>query len=287
MAMVVKMKEAQEISPAFEIITITPAMASSWLEASKFDNRRVDDRNVDKIARDIKAGKWIFDGNPIRFDSEGNIVDGQHRLWGIITSGKAIQSAVVRGLSEDAKNVIDTGKARSNHDILHFNGYKNNLPLATATRLWIGYRTNGRDMKKWASSNSSRRLSINEILREIKTTPGIPEAVQATLGNKFSRKLIGNGTAAFCFYILNKIDSSDCNEFFYLLDSGADLHDGNPILALRNWLMVKDYKSKNGGNVQIMIKMAVIIKAWNAFRKQRSIQRLSYAIDKEAFPTAE
>jgi hypothetical protein len=63
-----------------ELVEITPAMAREWLEKNIENNRGVGAQVVDAYARDMLAGKWYIPGDPIRFDEDGNLIDGQHRL---------------------------------------------------------------------------------------------------------------------------------------------------------------------------------------------------------------
>lgn len=273
-----------------EIMYISPAEASAWLGDNKFDNRRLDDRNVERIVRDIKAGKWVFDGNPIRFDKDGNIIDGQHRLWAIVKSGKQVQSMVVRGLDNEAKMTIDTGKARNISDIFHFHGYVNSSVLASVCRLAIGYRETDGNMWRWATQNSHKRLSTQELLKEAKANALAIAAVQSTISMPMTRKIMGVGMTAFAYYLL----TISCNDkylvdnFFLGVEKGVNLPVDSPILLLRNTLTIRDTylhaAEKQGGNKSMAYKLAIIIKAWNAYRSNKSFTKLRFDPEKENYP---
>lgn len=276
-----------ENSLEHEIITITPAMASSWLADNKFDNRNLADRLVDKIAKDIKEGKWVFDGSPIRFDKNNNVIDGQHRLWAIVTSGIAVKSLVIYGLSEESKDTIDTGKPRSNSDVLHFHGFVNTASLANSCRLSIGYRLNKGNLYNWAGGSSKLHCSSSQIVREAETNEDLVHCHQKIISYKFIKKFIGLGTASFCMHIFKKIDNMKADEFFYLLEKGENLQEGNPILSLRNALTIRDHltmKLAKGGNYRAAYLIALIIKAWNAYRDEKVVKHLSFVDDKESYP---
>lgn len=282
-----KLTPLKSDSPTTEIINISPAQASSWLENSKFDNRNISDRLVNKIARDIKNNKWIFDGTPIRFDKNNNVIDGHHRLWGIISAGLPVKSLVIRGLSDESKDTIDTGKARSNSDILHFHGFVNTASLANACRLSIGYRMNNGDLYKWARGSSKLHCSSSQIVEEAEKNIDLVHCHQKTISYKFIKKFIGFGTASFCMHIFGKINATKANEFFYLLEKGENLQEGNPILALRNSLTIRDHltmKLAKGGNYRSAYLIAIIIKAWNAYRDEKVVQRLYFNDEKESYP---
>ena len=271
-----------------QIVTITPAQASSWLDANKFHNRNLSDRNVDRIARDIKAGKWVFDGNPIRFDKENNILDGQHRLWAIVKSGKTVKSAVIRGLENEAKMVIDSGKSRSNTDFLHFQGYQNASVLAAVARLSIGYKDNGKDLWKWAQGTSAVRLTGQEIIAEVDANPNLEGAVKATMGLRFSRKILSPATVAFCYYLFASVEKNltRVDKFFMDFETGNNLHEDSPILSLRNTFTVRDIDlmERHGGNKVMAYRVALVIKAWNAWKDNEVIKRFQYKVTKDKYP---
>lgn len=273
-------------APYAETVTITPADAKEWLHNSRFENRRLDDRIVNKIRRDIKKGKWLFDGSPIRFDRDGNVLDGQHRLQAIINAGTAVESVVVRDLPKEAINTIDTGKSRSVADILHFGGHINASLLASACRLSIGYREFHGDLKKWVDSRARERLSTQEVLAEANNNPKLVEAVQNMVSRPSCGKMMGGGVASVAFMLFHRIDKYHAEVFFHAFDKGVGLELGSPILALRNTLLFRTYgEYKKNGNQAIVSKMAITIKAWNLYRKGKNIERLTYSPDKEEYPT--
>lgn len=280
-----KNRESNTLTSEFMIIT--PAMASAWLSDNKFDNRNLTDRLVDKIARDIKENKWVVDGSAIRFDKKGNVIDGQHRLWAIVTAGKPIESLVIHGLSEESKDIIDTGKTRSNSDILHFHGYVNTASLANACRLSIGYKKNEGNLYNWASGSSKLHCSSSEIVAEAESNRDLVNCHQKVISYKFIKKFIGLGTASFCLHIFSKLDKRKAEEFFYLLEKGENLKEGDPILALRNSLALRDHltmKLAKGGNYRTAYLIALVIKAWNAYRNGKQVKRLYFGDEKESYP---
>lgn len=287
------MKSSTKIS--HDIVNITPALAKHWLDESHFDNRRLDDRNVDKIARDICNNKWVFDGTPIRFDHNGNVLDGQHRLYAIVRANKPIDSLVVRGLSDVSKHTIDTGKSRSPGDVLHFYGFVNTNALANACRLYIGYQANQGDMRQWLYTASSKvRVSAAEMLNVAQGHPILVDAVNSFSSTRFCKQFIGQGTTALCYYILKKHTMQTGTDykvdgFFNQVEKGADLQDGSPILALRNALISLRQNNaalRKGGNAFVMYRTAFVFKAWNAIIAEKPIQVLRFT-ETEKFPMPE
>lgn len=69
------------------ILTVTPEMAAKLLEHNKW-NRPLNDLHVHRIKNQILKGKWQFNGDTIKVSADGDVLDGQHRLWAVISQGK-------------------------------------------------------------------------------------------------------------------------------------------------------------------------------------------------------
>lgn len=102
-------------------LDITPDMAVKWLEGNVM-NRPVCQGHVDAMSEDMKGHRWIPTHQGIAFDDKGTLVDGQQRLWAIFLSDRTIRMSVTRGLSAEAIELIDGGKARSLTDRMCING---------------------------------------------------------------------------------------------------------------------------------------------------------------------
>jgi hypothetical protein len=117
-----------------EQVNISPGIAQAWLDRN-LRNRRVRRALVRRLASDIRNDKWEVSGDAIRFDTDGNLIDGQHRLMACVEAGKAIRSFVVYGLDQSVQNVIDTGTVRSKGDMLALYGVSNANSVAYGYRL--------------------------------------------------------------------------------------------------------------------------------------------------------
>lgn len=268
----------------YEVVTITPIMAKQWLENSAFDNRKLDSTRIIKIASDIKKGKWIFDGTPIRFNGKDNILDGQHRLTAIVKADKEVSSLVIRGLETQSKNTIDTGKSRSVADVLHFNGHINTTTLAATGRLAVAYRDYKGDLAAWSKSSSRAAISNQEIVDEIANNSKLVNSIQSVISLRYVKRLIGGGTAGFIYYMFTKVSSQHlADSFFQSLERGHDLTLGSPILELRNTLALRDSKMGFSGQRRSTYNIALFIKAWNAWRGNEEAKQLRYSFEEE-FP---
>lgn len=123
--------------------TITPAKANAWLNRNT-SNRKLRDGVVEKYTVDMLAGKWTECIVPIVFYENGDIADGQHRLWAIVESDTTQRFFVLHGLSREAGLNIDMGLTRTLVDNARISGLNadiTNEMTATARALESGNRT--------------------------------------------------------------------------------------------------------------------------------------------------
>ena len=116
-----------------EIMTITPELAQEWLDRGGA-NRKITRRRVEAMAAAIQRGEWRLTGEAIKLDDEGRVRDGQNRLSAIVEAGIPVRSVVARGVTEEAFDVMDTGRSRTAADVLHIHGYPSQNALAAAAR---------------------------------------------------------------------------------------------------------------------------------------------------------
>ncbi|WP_460985736.1 ParB N-terminal domain-containing protein, partial [Staphylococcus aureus] len=70
------------------------------------------------------SGDWKNAGDTIRFDKDGSLIDGQHRLLACVNTNLAQNFLIVYGLDSEVFDVIDNGKGRTNADVLGMKHYK-------------------------------------------------------------------------------------------------------------------------------------------------------------------
>lgn len=115
-----------------EIIKITPELASEFLRKNMV-NRTPNDKRVKSYAEDMKAGRWQENGESIKFNVKGDMIDGQHRLMAIIKSGVTVKTAVTYDISDEV-SIMDRGRNRSTTDTLLIGG----LDKSLANNMMIG-----------------------------------------------------------------------------------------------------------------------------------------------------
>jgi len=123
-----------------ERITITPEMAKNVLETANKNNRTISQNEVNMLALEMKMGRFKDNGDTIKFDTNDNLIDGQHRLMAIVKSGiPLIDAIVVYGIDPDAVDTIDSGRKRSVSDKAKFRGMSMSRNLASVVRSRVQY----------------------------------------------------------------------------------------------------------------------------------------------------
>lgn len=107
---------------ADKIEHITPERAQLYLKKNHPRNRPISRQNVESLANEFKEGRYILTNDAIAFDTEGRLIDGQHRLSAIIRANLTLAMRVVTDLDTRAFAVINTGKKRADHERLYMMG---------------------------------------------------------------------------------------------------------------------------------------------------------------------
>ena len=103
-----------------KVTAMTPAMAMRILALHNGDNRQLFPSQVNKIAQSVKTHGWLFDGNPIAFNYQGNLTEGQHRLKFIAMQDDGeYDVVVVVGVEPDTFSNAALGKPRRPHDEIY------------------------------------------------------------------------------------------------------------------------------------------------------------------------
>lgn len=91
---------------------ITPEVAAELLALNFDRNRNVTPTAIKRYSRLICEDKWLL-AEPIKLSTDGRLIDGQHRLNAVISSGVAAPFIVVTGYPFESAQVLDQGRTRS------------------------------------------------------------------------------------------------------------------------------------------------------------------------------
>lgn len=224
--------------PLPEWVRISPAKAQVMIEHSldfseEFRNRRLTQTTVNFYRDEILAGRWAeYNGETIKLDADGVVLDGQHRLWAIIESGKTIDCLVLRGVDREDVGTVDIGKRRRAADFLG-DAHVRTVTLSASIG-WV-YRYNERVMMGGGTHN---RLSPTATRDLLDREPKIVESVW--VANAVSAELGIPSPMAFAHYVMFRWAGREkADEFFNRLADGVGLTATNPIYLLRRKLLAR------------------------------------------------
>lgn len=253
-----------------EFMEVTPAMADEWLDTN-IKNRNLRRRKVNEFTRDMINRNWRNIGDPIRFDTDGRLVDGQHRLTALLEAAEedpdiVIPLLVVRGVAPEDQVVMDTGTRRTAADQLKMQGYTNYAVLANAAKWLIFWERNALD----ADTVSIKNVTHTEIMAYVQRNPEIQNLVGEVVRLKTYYDL-PIGYVAAAWMICQRINAEDADDFFHRLADGVNLAGGDPILALRNRL--RELRTTRT-HLQGEVWLSLLIRAWNARREGVTLRKL-------------
>jgi hypothetical protein len=246
---------------------VDPVKARKWLKQNT-DNRRLRQHRVEDLVGAILRGEWQFDGSPIRFSKSGKLLDGQHRLAAIEKSGRSLQLLIVRGLPEEAQEVMDRNLGRKFSDVLQIAQEPNATTLAAATALVWRYEN-----RLFGKDGSRERPSFPQLHDVLNRNPELRRSVQAA-GSYVSKIKMPRTYLAAARTVLMVIDEKDTDYFFSELMAGAELTQIDPIFRLREALNQNAMsRSKKYSSDHLL---GLMFKAWNLYRAGESVKNLSY-----------
>lgn len=239
---------------------ITPDQAETWL-GHNHRNRTLRKQVVSRYARDMTNGKWLYNGEAIKFDIDGNLLDGQHRLQAIVESGVTVETEVVTGLAPDTQDVMDTGLKRSPGDMLALHGHPYVNMMAAAAKMALGVQTGDIVTRRFVPTSAEVKEWVD----------AHPDIVQSCENAKTwaPRADIRPALVAYTHWVLAQLDRQQADEFWAGVSSKVGLEDGDPRLALSHRLA--DLRRQHV-RLPDTAYLSMIYRAWNAWRQGRPLR---------------
>lgn len=261
--------------------TITPEKAETWLNLNK-NNRKLRDGVAERYADDMKHGRWTTCPEPISFYADGDLADGQHRLFAIIESGTTQTFPVAHGLDRVDGLNINTGLTRSVVDNARISGLDSGLSnelISVARAVELGV----------ASARGGKPLSNAEKLEMVaKHREACTWAIANGPHGRGLRNAAILAALARAWYYEEDIDR--LKRFSDVFSSGfADGNDESSAIALRNYFLQKPallttalwsdtfFKAMNAISYFMRGRKLTIIKGVNdeayPLKKQRKVRK--------------
>lgn len=241
-------------------------------------NRPIGDAHVHRIARQIVEKKWRYNGDTIKVSDNGEVLDGQHRLWAIIEAKTPVETLVVYGIARDAFATIDTiRRQRSGGDTLSLNGVGRHRNVAASALQWL-IRWQRGSIADWRAPVN--KIENSDIEDAWASHPTIMNAVDRAM---HMRSLTNPSLMAFLYYVLSNRNADLAERMMKTLEEPGPISLTDPFYKLREYFLADHHKRK-----EPLTTIALAIKAANAAHRNASIQVLRWnnqGITAEAFPT--
>lgn len=251
-------------------ILVSPRMAKEWLKKNE-NNRPVNKRWVSVLAKAMSAGKFKYNADTIRFDTKGNLLDGQHRLLAIIRSNTSVLVDIVVGLQADVFSTMDQNKNRSSTDIAKTSGFTNFRVAGSAVKSIIGINLG--DYKR----SFNPYIPAYDVEEFYKNNPKYDDVCEVASKIAKGHKMVSKTWVATYLWIFSDYDWDKAEQFVTQVAQGTNLKAGSPVLKLRNFIekvKLTPSLSMNRGALR-----ALTIKAWNAFVTDTPIKKLKFNPD--------
>lgn len=245
---------------------ITPEIAQDWLtNRNSPSNRNLSEYVAARYAKVMTEGRWMPTHQGIAFDSEGWLMDGQHRLRAVVLSGCVVEMFVIPDCDSATFAVLDNGHKRQASHLIKTPEPKTVAAaariLAVVTGVYIGTRTEG------GVYDGSMPTDI--ILDVADSWPELSDMAVASNGpykyGKINKPMHVAILAQACrTRYVDRIPS-----WIDGLTHGVGLQANDPRLLLRN-RFIRDSAILNGA-VDRGATYNLIAKAWNAHAQSRPL----------------
>jgi hypothetical protein len=253
--------------------TITPARAAEYLERNTA-NRPLTRRTVREFAEAMRRGEWRVTHQGIAFDTEGALVDGQHRLAAVVEADIPVEMTVFTDVPAGAFDVLDTGKRRNAADVLAIEGEKSATMLAAMVRtVWL---YENRPEINWSGGTAS--VTNHQIVATLDEHPklrdyvGVGEQIAAATG------MIKSAAGAASYLVARANTGTHLAPWFEGIIDGAGLSKGDPRLLFRRVMFA--HTRKQAGQVlrrrETREHVTLYLKAFNAWITGSQLTQLRY-----------
>lgn len=240
-----------------EVVKITPEMAKAMLQRNH-KNRPLNPHHVARMSTDMQKGNWIVNGDAIRLSSEGDLMDGQHRLNACVSSGVPFDTVLVRGLDTDAARTIDGGRKRTIADKFNMDGIKNAKALASALRVCA----------KIATQSKSFQPSDQDFYELMQIHGGLAESVSRYKNVPFR---LSSVLSAIHYIGTVTKGAKVADSFAETVRNGIPTRPNDPAHTFREWVI------RNCTGASHLPLEAVLIggcRAWTAYSEGKPLSRI-------------
>lgn len=262
---------------------VSPMLASSILAEHNTKNRKILPSHVTALAKNMKEGTWRFNGDSIRFDSNGTLIDGQHRLMAIVKSGCTIPCIFVVGLDPDTIKCIDIEmKPRNLKNLFEFDFVKCPGVKATTIRRYFALRDGYVTLRGGSGGLMNGTLVTETIETKYNFYYENEDVINQVISlahslNKKTQLLPLADISSIALLLIHDLCHSYdmVNDFFEGIMMGSEI----PMLNDIHCTLAKDITSKRRMTGQY--KQSLIAKCWNYYSQGKFVKYVKYSPERD------
>ena len=248
---------------------ITAEIAAEWLKLN-LKNRYISRGSVNAYADDLEAGDWDLSSDCICFDTNGNLMNGQHRLQACVDTGIGFWCLVAYNMPISAYRVIDFGRKRKLSDLEIMKGSKQPTLVPPAAK-WLLKIKLGKGVQGGKRKQSHMRIS-----HIIESHPGL-ETSASRVWNSFGLK---PSLLATFHYIGNELlgEQTIAEDFVTVFVRGDSFYKNDAAKAWRERLIRMKESATQLKDTELIWGTTL---AWNMFRNQQPVLEKHFQIPTE------
>jgi hypothetical protein len=226
-------------------------------------NRKANLGTVLYYGTQMKRNDWPKTGQPLIFDEDGNLVDGQHRLWASYLANTVFSTYVVTNVPKHKRlfAYIDNGKVRSAANALQTSGMNGVSTLIVKVLDYAYAYENG--LFSINSVQKRERMSPVQYLDSLEAHPTARIAAKlAVTDYADASELADRQVVGFtAMMLMDLYDDETAEKFLNELGGVNDTEEGGAVDLLRRVLQKDALKLKDGMKTHQIL--GNVIKAFN------------------------
>lgn len=277
-----KVKQASpQVNFTHTVETITPETAKKYL-ATMVVNRKRSLNHTNFLARQMQEGKWKLNGESIKFNTDGQLCDGQHRLEACILANTPFQTLVLRNCNPDDFTTYDTGKVRSASDVISikFSDAKNINVMSSIVGKYLKIKNGGNSYSSINGSNTKFNITNEKVLDEITARKEYWDGITKLQGKLNSRTIkvpsLNVVMAEIAYLEGNGYDGEKMREFLLRTTDSRDT-ESTTVNTLRDYIYKEAMKKTNRkqANSDDAVNCAVLY-AMKSYLNGRTVKTLQF-----------
>lgn len=266
--------------------SITPDVAHVYLTHNRV-NRPIKENIVALYAQQMNDNLWVLSNDAITFASNGDLMNGQHRLTAVIRSGKTCDFLVTRNMPLESFAVMDNGTGRTASDVLFIEGVNNYSNISAMVKRKMVLESKhiaiSPGFTDGAGAASSTKVANIQIFDEYKKHRNFYDqtCLDAKKCYKKTRILTTSDYGGIVSYLTLCLNHPYETALSFFEEFCEIKKPTNDVIVQLRQKYVNDKLSSTRMTPNARLKL--LIKAWNAYITGKTVKRLCYVenVDKD------